>query len=244
MLNNKAQQRQDLAGFLGSTAKLETNIPSPRGSHPALRSITIVWRTSKAQGVSLLPVPSPVLFIYVCLFLLSCLLSTCPHFQRTKTLRSLLFPMAPDLITGPDTLQQFFLTGRLQSPFCLVTIPLVWKYHLEKTCWASLTNHQVPHSTTQKSRTGSQLSASTVIVLAEMLPPGMCSQCPRTDASPCQKTPGVFPPPQLTWHLWCYKLNASVQGENGKQIKWPLGSQVGSPSLSVEEVIFSCPWRW
>jgi hypothetical protein len=62
--------------------------------------------------------------------------------------------------------------------------------------------------------------------------------CPRIAGStPLHKTPDVFSPTPLRWHKLGYKSEALAHMKDGKK-QWSFGSQVVSPSLSVEEVNF------
>lgn len=116
----------------------------------------MVWSPSKAsQSACCFHSSPPVLLIYV---YCSCLLyNTLPENKN---------PNRPELSYGPRfTIEPEALTHssfELTDAKCWLTISPTCKSHLEKPCWASLTNHQVTHSATQKRKSGigSQLSAS------------------------------------------------------------------------------------
>lgn len=136
------------------------------GPHLALSWITMVWSPSKAsQSVCCFHSPPLDLLIYVyfcfhvcCSFGLTRLCA--PREQNPSPSSSVPWPQIHDRTCSTHSI--IFWTHWHQNPSRLLTTSLTCKYHLEKPCCASLTNHQVTHSATQKrkSGTGSQLSPS------------------------------------------------------------------------------------
>lgn len=96
-------------------------------------------------------------------------------------------------------------------------------------------NHSKEKSPNRKSATSIESSIWVRVAYSHL-------QCPK------QETPGPARRRTMFSHLHSSRDTNDVtnqtrmlKGKMGKKIKGPLGNQVGSPSLSVEEVIFSCP---